>query len=174
MSTEYYDEEEVAGSYYRYHRLSCHIISNIHPNNLKRLRSWKNAVDIGLNPCGVCHPYWKAPVASTAPPQEADLAASLTATQISDMRRKVVRLVKAIDRAGSGSRAEPLGGQIRRLVDSNLIPRDIAALMRTITESRNVAEYESKSLSPAQSQAVIASWSAVLEWARAAGIEVGE
>ena len=57
---KYYDEEDVIGSYGRYHRVSCRIVGNIEPRNRKRLRSWKSAVALGLIPCRVCKPFFES------------------------------------------------------------------------------------------------------------------
>jgi hypothetical protein len=44
--------------------------------------------------------------------------------------------------------------------------RQVEALMRTITELRNVAEYGTKPLSLAESAVAVAAWTAIEEWAK--------
>lgn len=54
---KYYDREDVITSYGRYHRPFCHALRNVANYNRKRLRSWKDAQALGLQPCGLCKPY---------------------------------------------------------------------------------------------------------------------
>lgn len=54
---KYYDREDVITSYGKYHRPSCHVLRNVANHNRKRLRSWKDAQALGLQPCGLCKPY---------------------------------------------------------------------------------------------------------------------
>jgi hypothetical protein len=61
--------------------------------------------------------------------------------------------------------------RISRLKKDNVIPRHVEPSMRTVTEMRNIAEYESKTLSPIQSRAVRAAWEAIEEWAQRQQIE---
>jgi hypothetical protein len=52
----YYDDEDVLTSSTKYHRPSCYMVSKVRPRNLKRLKSWRSAVKLGLEPCGICVP----------------------------------------------------------------------------------------------------------------------
>jgi hypothetical protein len=52
------------------------------------------------------------------------------------------------------------------------IPGYVSAFMRTITEMRNAAEYESKTLSLAESRAVEAAWAAIEEWAGSQSLNI--
>jgi hypothetical protein len=54
---KYYDGEDVITSYGKYHRPFCHVLRNVANYNRKRLRSWKDAEALGLQPCGLCKPY---------------------------------------------------------------------------------------------------------------------
>jgi hypothetical protein len=54
---KYYDREDVITSSGKYHRPFCHVLRNVSKYNRKRLRSWKEAHDQGLQPCGLCKPY---------------------------------------------------------------------------------------------------------------------
>jgi hypothetical protein len=92
-------------------------------------------------------------------------AQPLTATQLADWRRQLLRLLDAVDPPGDRPQGEGLAGRIARLSRAGTIPRHIAAYMKTISETRNVTEYEGAELSVAQSAAVEASWEAVKEWA---------
>jgi hypothetical protein len=65
-----------------------------------------------------------------------------------------------------------VGARIGLLQRSGVIPREIAAMMRTVTEMRNAVEYQDKTLSPAEGSAVRAAWSVIQEWADDRGIDV--
>lgn len=66
---KYFDEEDVITSYQKYHRVSCTIVGNIEARNRKRLRSWKDAVALGLVPCRVCKPYHESPSTNATTPE---------------------------------------------------------------------------------------------------------
>ena len=55
--------------------------------------------------------------------------------------------------------------RISRLQRSGVVPRETAALMRTITDMRNAAEYQDKTLSAAENRVVWAAWEPLQEWA---------
>ncbi|MDQ2976120.1 MAG: hypothetical protein M3R69_12010 [Acidobacteriota bacterium] len=169
----YYDEEEVVGSYGKYHRKSCHLIRNIYERNRKRLQSWQKAVDLGLEPCGVCNPFYTRSTARASSSAQVQASESLTisATQLADWRRKLIRLLDALDRGSEPPERGGLADRISRLQRAGIIPREIVAMMRTITEMRNATEYQSKSLSTAESSAVKAAWTAIQEWAQGRGID---
>lgn len=77
----YYEAEEVYGGSAKYHRRVCHTIQKIWRYNLKRLPSWKDAVAIGLKPCGVCNPYFRVPSDSTTGNPESRRSLSSTNSQ---------------------------------------------------------------------------------------------
>jgi len=87
-------------------------------------------------------------------------------SQISTWRRKVAQLVGKLDQEREHSLGEGLAGKIGRLTRENVIPRHVAACMRTVTEMRNAVEYESKTLSQSESKAVRATWEVIEEWAQ--------
>jgi hypothetical protein len=84
-----------------------------------------------------------------------------------------VQLLSALDQSGTRPDNEGVAGRINRLSRNNVIPREIAAMMRTVTELRNAAEYDSKVLSPAESGAVAAAYAAIQEWAEGKGLPLG-
>lgn len=86
-----------------------------------------------------------------------------------DLRRKVVRILNAVDRGGRTAK-EGIGARIGRLSHEGVIPRHIAASMRAITETRNAEEYEEAKLTRAQIAALRANWEAVVEWAVSEGV----
>jgi len=94
-----------------------------------------------------------------------DADPTVSVDQISNWRRRLVQLVGRIDQERDHSMNEGLAGKIGRLSRENVIPRHVAACMRTITEMRNIVEYESKTLSSRESQAVRAAWDVIEEWA---------
>jgi hypothetical protein len=81
-----------------------------------------------------------------------------------------LRLLDAVDQQADRPAGEGVAARIGRLSRLAVIPREVAACMRTITEMRNVAEYEAKTLSNAETAAVEASWLVIREWALARGI----
>ena len=104
-------------------------------------------------------------------PPIADSNRTVDVNQLTDWRRRVVRLVGKLDQGHERPTGESIAGQISRLSKDNVIPRYVAQLMRTVTEMRNIAEYESKTFSPSESDAVRAAWKAVKEWAQGQQIE---
>jgi hypothetical protein len=97
----------------------------------------------------------------TTPPKPRDV----TAADLATWRSSVVGILRSLDSGARTSPDESVAGRIGRLARAGRIPRETAALMRTITEMRNTAEYEGKVLSAAESSAVSAAWEAVREWA---------
>lgn len=64
---------------------------------------------------------------------------------------------------------EGLAKRIQRLSYGRLIPREVAAMMRVVTEMRNMTEYEFKVLSASESAVVISAWAAIRHWADTRG-----
>lgn len=89
----------------------------------------------------------------------------VTARELSEWRSSLIRVLNAIEGTKQSAATEGLAGRIGRLSRAGLIPRDVAAFMRTVTEMRNRTEYEEKVLTPTESEAVSAAWRAVAEWA---------
>jgi hypothetical protein len=59
MSISRYDEDGAYNVWSRIcHRPSCQAIQNANRRNLKAIRSWKVAVELGLKPCGICTPFF--------------------------------------------------------------------------------------------------------------------
>ena len=171
---------EVIGSSMSYHRPTCRVISRIAPGNYKRLRDCDEAHALGLKPCPICSPYSRpaAPMPSAAAPtpqqqQSAPKYSPLTSSQLGDRRRALIRLLDSFEQA-ERHEGEGLAARIGRLSKAAVIPREVAVCMRTITEMRNVAEYEAKVLSHAQSLAVEGAWLVVQEWAGTKGLTVSD
>ncbi len=95
---------------------------------------------------------------------------AISASQLADWRRQLIRLLDVLDQTDKAPEREGLVERISRLQRGGTIPREIVAMMRTITEMRNATEYQSKTLSTAESSAVKAAWFAIQEWAEARGI----
>lgn len=53
---------------------------------------------------------------------------------------------------------------IARLAEAGRVPREIAAMMRVVSEIRNVVEYQAKSLSAAEAETVTGAWRVVSQW----------
>lgn len=96
---------------------------------------------------------------------------TVSADDLSQWRRTLLQILSAID-AGTVAQGENVAFRIGRLAREGKIPREVAALMRTITEMRNTTEYEAKVLSPAESQAVSGAWQAIHEWATRTGVKL--
>ena len=75
---------------------------------------------------------------------------------------------------GRRVRDESLPRRVGRLSDDDVIPRVIAAMMRSLVTCRNAVEYEDIHLTDAQRRAVHALWHAVSEWATDTGFRVDE
>jgi len=106
----------------------------------------------------------KGPASASASPQ---LTPSLSVDDLAGLRRKLTSLLNSFDGA-SGPQGEGIRKRINRLShDGGPIPRATAALMTTITEMRNSAEYESKVLSASECAVVRHAWQAIQEWAQA-------
>jgi hypothetical protein len=106
----------------------------------------------------------KRSISEAQAPQTPNL--SLSVDDLADLRRKLTTLLNSFD-TGSGPPSEGIRKRINRLShDGGPIPRAIAALMTTITEMRNSAEYESKVLSPSECAVVRHAWQAIQEWAQ--------
>ena len=103
--------------------------------------------------------------ASTAPAEE-PVGASISASQLGEWRRELIRILNAIEGPKHTTEDEGLAGRIARLSRSGRIPREVAAFMRTVTEMRNTTEYEAKVLTPTEDLAVTSAWRVVTEWAK--------
>ena len=97
------------------------------------------------------------------------LKAPLSGAQLSGLRTRLVRFLDGLD--SRKTQASP-AARISRLTDEGVIPRYVAPFMRTITEMRNAWEYDSKTLSLAESRAVEAAWAAIEEWVSSQGRKI--
>jgi alkylated DNA nucleotide flippase Atl1 len=128
----------------------------------RRLAEW-NAAGAPNRPVAVAVPPERPPL----PGSEPQRAPSLSVNDLADLRRKLTALLNSFD--ASGAQGEGIRKRINRLShDGGPVPRAIAALMTTITEMRNSAEYESKVLSTAECAVVRHAWQAIQEWAASA------
>jgi hypothetical protein len=98
-----------------------------------------------------------------------DAEAGVSIQELAVWRRTIAKWVAALEHGRSGS-ADPLSKRIGALSFSGDVPREIAALMKTVTEMRNAAEYNAKVLSKVESLAVRNAWLAIAEWATAKGL----
>jgi hypothetical protein len=129
----------------------------------RRVMEWK-AAGAPNRPAAVDAPEKHSPLARSEPQQ----AASLSVDDLADLRRRLTALLNTFD-PQTGSSLEGIAKRISRLSQTGgPVPREIAALMRTITEMRNSAEYQSKVLSPSECAVVRHAWQAIQEWAQAA------
>ncbi len=95
--------------------------------------------------------------------------AALSGAQLSGLRTRLVRFLESQD--SRKTQASP-AARIGRLTNEDVIPRYVAPFMRTITEMRNAWEYDSKTLSLAESTAVEAAWAAIEEWVVSRGLTI--
>jgi len=105
------------------------------------------------------------PKASESAASEPHVVKPLSVDDLADLRRKLTVLLNSID-SGGGMQREGIRSRINRLSrEGGALPRHVAALMTTITEMRNSAEYESKVLSASECAVVRHAWQAIQEWA---------
>jgi hypothetical protein len=88
----------------------------------------------------------------------------VTDTDLAEWRRSILRMLDAAEGGPSSIAKEGVAARINRLTYQQRIPREIAALMRAVTEMRNREEYRPSVLTRAESTAVRAAWQAVAEW----------
>lgn len=96
---------------------------------------------------------------------ETNLTAAVTDSQLTEWRRKLIKCLVELEAHQIRNEIQGVAERISRLQRSGVIPRETAALMRTITEMRNAPEYQGKTLSVAESRMVWAAWEALQEWA---------
>jgi hypothetical protein len=118
------------------------------------------------------HIYSIEPLRDDSPPAAESTGTPNEDVSIQDLtswRRQIAGWVAVLEQRG-GSSSDSLAGRIGALSRSGAVPREVAALMRTVTEMRNAAEYDSKVLSRFESVAVKNAWLAIGEWAAAKGL----
>ena len=168
------------------------MIEKVRRRNFRRLKSWRSAVALGLEPCGICNPFYipsaAAPPqtarqpepsqgAGTQPASPAQPSATVQlpevpAADVLEWRRRIAQALSRLDQTADRPREESLAAQLGRLSRQNVIPRSIAAMMRAITELRNEVEHDSKTLSKSQSLAAWGNWLAIQEWASTEGLQI--
>lgn len=119
------------------------------------------------------HTHWVGPhhkLQVTPARIEADQP-RVTSADLDVWRRSVVQLVASLDRS-QGDPKESIAARIGRLTKGGLIPREVAPLMRAITEMRNTSLYEGKVLSAVETAAVLGAWAAIREWASKQGLQL--
>ncbi len=95
---------------------------------------------------------------------------TLTADDLLRMRSRIINLLNQIDPVTH--RREGLAGRVNRLTRAGNIPREVAPWFRTITEMRNVVEYEGRELTEDDSKIVLAVWNAIKTWASENGYTI--
>lgn len=98
--------------------------------------------------------------------------APMSVDALADIRRKIISIVGSVetqnDKEESGDNS--IARRIGYLSHRNYLPREVAAMMKALTEMRNVTEYNSsKVLSEKEEAATRANWEAVQEWAKKEG-----
>jgi hypothetical protein len=96
-------------------------------------------------------------------------AIALSASDLSELRRGLLRLLDSLENQRQWER-ENLASRIQRLVRSAVIPYTVASCMHTIRAMRNDKEYEAKTVSEAEAQAVSGALSVIKEWAQERGL----
>ncbi|MDE3165954.1 MAG: hypothetical protein KGN36_09120 [Acidobacteriota bacterium] len=96
---------------------------------------------------------------------------SLTASTLAEARRTILRLLDRLEKDGHAG-DESVAARINHLSRTEVIPRTVAACMRTVTEMRNATEYGGRDLSPAETKAVIGAWEAISEWVMTCGLSL--
>jgi hypothetical protein len=92
--------------------------------------------------------------------------------QLATWRRNLVQLLRNLATVRQIPPDEGPAVLISRLQGERILPRETGAVMRTITEMRNATEYESKTVTAAESEVDRAAWKVIQEWALSRGIEL--
>jgi hypothetical protein len=95
--------------------------------------------------------------------------ALVSADQLATWRRALIGILNELEPRIQRGFDEGLAKRIHRLSHDGLIPREVAAMMRVVTEMRNMTEYQSKVLSSSESAAVTGAWAAIRHWAETRG-----
>lgn len=98
--------------------------------------------------------------------------AAVSVDDLTCWRRAVIQILNQLE--GHHGEQSGLVSRIGQLSRIGVIPREIAAFMRVITELRNVMEYESKLLSSSESEAARNAWNSISDWARSRGLHLTE
>ena len=107
------------------------------------------------------------PPALSLPPQPSSLELrQLRAAELGEIRR---RLMALLDQFDTKIGAEPVGARIGRLTHSGKLPKQVGKVMSMIVEYRNLAEYETGVLTPAETETILSSWKVILEWSASKG-----
>jgi hypothetical protein len=96
----------------------------------------------------------------------------VTHAVLAEWRHRIVAAISRLDQTGNGSPGETMAARIGRLLYTGVIPRLVASMMRTVMETRNVAEYESRPLSETERRVASQSWLAIQEWADNEGLQL--
>jgi len=75
----------------------------------------------------------------------------------STWRHALIGILNDLDPRVPRGPNEGMAKRIQRLSIDGIIPREVAAMMRVVTEMRNMTEYQAKVLSASESAAVISS-----------------
>ena len=102
---------------------------------------------------------------------EPNLTVAVTISQLTEWRRKLIKCLVELETHETRNEIQGVAERISRLQRSGIIPRETAALMRTITEMHNAAEHQDKTLSAAETRVVWAAWEALQEWAVERGLK---
>lgn len=92
----------------------------------------------------------------------------LTKNDLLTMRGNIVYLLNQMDSRSD----EGVARKIARLSRENRIPREMVPLLRTITEFRNIVEYENRELTLNEQRAVLAAWGTIRKWASNEGYQI--
>ncbi len=90
----------------------------------------------------------------------------VTIATLSEWRRDLVQILARLEGDGGQDSYRGVATRIDSLSKAGRVPRDIAALMRVVSEMRNAAEYEAKVLTKAESDAVANARLAIVNWAK--------
>jgi hypothetical protein len=105
------------------------------------------------------------PVAMPLKHPARSLDALVSADKLATWRRALIGILNELEPKAHRGPDEGVAKRIHRLSHDGLIPREVAAMMRVVTEMRNVTEYQSKVLSGSESAAVTSAWAAIRHWA---------
>ena len=98
-------------------------------------------------------------------------SAPISVDELANIRRKIIRIVDSLEKQYDKEESDDnsVARRISYLSHRNYLPREVAAMMRALTEMRNVTEYDAKVPSEKEVVAIWANWDAVQEWAKKEG-----
>lgn len=130
-------------------------------DNLQELIKW-------LEYDGLRYSRGKIELPAMEPPK-VEPGKKITYTELNDMRHEIIRIMDLAESRSNRDIAP--AGRVTQLRNQGIIPRNIASLMLTIINFRNIAEYNGHELSQEENKVVNSAMSEIRNWVRGRGWE---